>query len=125
MVKTQKFKDRRLDSSMNRLAKSVGTTTSGAVDAELNLMLKFTLEKILDSASIISSEYAKQKSETVKPSLLQAAFMASLHGDFKEAVCDKAANAAIAFQQMKKAGGIRKAKKAREAAAASDAEVSA
>ena len=122
MVKTQKFKDRRLDSSMNRLAKSVGTTTSGAVDAELNLMLKFTLEKILDSASIISSEYAKQKSETVKPSLLQAAFMASLHGDFKDAVTEAAANAAIAYQEMKKAGGIRKVKKAREAAV-SNAEV--
>ena len=111
MVKTQKFKERKLNSFLHRLAKSVGTSTSGAVDTELNLMVKFTLDKILDSAVTISEEYAKQKSETVKPNLLQAALVASLHGDLKDTATEAGFNAAIAYREAKKAGGIRKQKK--------------
>jgi hypothetical protein len=121
MTKTQKFKERKLNSFLKKLARSVDTSTTSAVDNELNLMVKFTLDKILESANIISTEYAKQKTETVKPSLLQAAFFTSLHGELKESATDAGAEAALAYQKAKKSGGIRKMKKSAARAAEADA----
>ena len=125
MGKALKVKDRKMNSFMHKLAKSVGTATSSAVDVELDRMVKFALDKVLAAAGIICEDYAKQ-GETIKPNLLKAALECVLHGDLKENTLEASASGAVAFAEMKKSGGIRKAKKHKKAAeAAATAEVEA
>ena len=96
MVKAakKKIKERGFVSYFPKLAKKVGVGARSEVHHELEKMLHFALKTILDAGDVILSDY-DQKCETVRPKLIQAAVMTSLHSDLKASAMTAGAEAVV------------------------------
>jgi hypothetical protein len=111
--KKPKFVERKMDSFMNRLARRVGTQTTSEVNAELDKMYRFMLNRLCDTALIIDTVYSK--TDTVKPSLLHAAVQTIMIDGMRDAAMEAGATAVNKHVEDKKKAKGKQAEEAEEA----------
>lgn len=94
--------DRKMNPFMNKLARKVGTSTSSAVDAELDKMYRFVLARLANTAQLIDTVYAK--SETIKPSHFHAAVQTLMIDSMRDSAMEVGADAVAKHIADKKSG---------------------
>ena len=105
----KKKKERGFVSYFPKLAKKLGATARSDVHQELEKILYFALGRLTDAGEIILSDYAL-KCDTVRPKLIQAALMSSLHGNLKATAMQAGAEAVFSKFSKDKSKDAAKAK---------------
>ena len=88
-------KNRRYDAYFARLAKKMNMSTTGAVNEELDKMLRFVIQEFGATAMIILKNYVKK--DTVKPNMAYTTLNAMLTGDLRTDVLAAGSTKLVAF----------------------------
>lgn len=94
--------ERKMNSFMNKLARKVGTLTTAGVDAEMDKLYRFALQRMADAARTVDTNYAK--AETIKPSHFHAAVQTLMIDSMRDVAMEVGSDAVEAHAAAKKAG---------------------